>query len=195
MANEKRDARKSQSGAQHSEGKRVEQGEKNEERLSGGEGAPPSEIPAGDQSPESQSGLSSAPGAVPPPSPPHNALAEFVLDMDRVEAQRVAGQLTDKAHGKGNPPGRRSMTPEAITAYAGAYGQYARAEERLMDAQERRAEAEARRSADQVRLRGPFYSTERLTRRVLVIFAIVILVILAAGFIALLVCAIILAFQ
>ncbi len=87
------------------------------------------------------------------------------------------------------------MTPEAITAYAGAYGQYARAQERLMDAQERRAEAEARRAAEQVRLRGPFYSTERPTGRVLMIFAIAILVILGVGFIVLLVCAVILAFR
>jgi len=180
--------------------------EENDGRSSGGEGAPPSESPAGQQPQQSplDIGLPRALGAVPPSSPPHNALAEFVLEMDRVEAERAAaaGQPSGGAGSEESRPRRRSMTPDAIAAYAHAYGEYTQAQERLMAAQERHAitqerlaEARARRAAHRVRLRGPFYSVERPTGRVLLIFAIVILAILAAGFIALLVCAIILAFR
>jgi len=201
MTSEERDTKTSQPVGQVENVEQVEEDAKDDGRSSGGEGAPPSESPAGQQSPERQSGLSSAPGAAPPPSPPHNALAEFVLDMDRVEAQRAAaemeaaGQPSGGAHGEGNTPRRRSLTPDAIAAYAEAYDKYVQAQERLISAQERQAEARARRAARQVRLRGPFYSVERPTGRVLLIFAIAILVILGAGFIALLVCAVILAFR
>ncbi len=196
MTNEEKDIKTSQPVGQAENVGQVENVEQVEEdakddgRSSGGEGAPSSESLAGQHSPENSAGLSSAPGAVPPPSPPHNALAAFVLDMDRVEAERAAaaGQPSGGAHGEGNTPRRRSLTPDAIAAYAEAYGKYVQAQERLIAAKKRRA-------AHQVRLRGPFYSVERPTGRVLAIFAIVILVILAAGFIALLVCAIILAFR
>jgi len=141
---------------------------------------------------QSNDGISRSEGA----APPHNALAAFVLDMDRVEAKRAAatGQPAGNAHGEGNTPRRRSLTPDAIAAYAEAYDKYVQAEERLIAAQERQAEARARRAAHRVRLRRPFYSVERPTGRVLVIFAIAIMVILGAGFIVLLVCAVILAF-
>ncbi len=124
--------------------------------------------------------------------------------MDEVEALRAAeapetaGQPVDGARGAQGPGHslrRRSMTPEAVAAYAEAYGRVMEAEAALADALARREAAQAQRDAARARPREPFYSVERPTGRVLVAFAIPIAILLGAAFIAIVVCAIILAFR
>ncbi len=186
-----------------------------------GSAAPPTETPESTGSavpPAAAPPAAAPPVAAPRPAPPANALAAFVLDMDEVEALRAAeapeaaGQPANGAQGPSHSLRRRSMTPEAVAAYAEAYGRFAEAEERLAlvrreeaDAQARREAAlalarreeaaGARRDAARARPREPFYSVERPTGRVLVAFAVPIVVVLGAAFIAIVVCAIIMAFR